>query len=119
MWTCQNCGEHIEDTFDACWNCGTSIDGTLDPDFCTEPEITEVTAIETEGPADGDPLQSLIAKILESEARGEAIDLGALIEAHPEHANSLRERWHAPGRHLGLSGTPGVLSSSTRPTSGV
>ena len=91
MWTCHNCGEQIEDNFDACWNCGTSIDGTLNPDFCTESEVTGVTAIGTEGPADGDPLQSLIAKILEAEARGEAVDLDALIEATPEHANSLRE----------------------------
>ena len=28
MWKCKNCGEEIEDTFDACWNCGTNKDGT-------------------------------------------------------------------------------------------
>jgi hypothetical protein len=23
MWTCQKCGEKIEDQFDSCWHCGT------------------------------------------------------------------------------------------------
>ena len=35
MWKCKNCGEEIEDTFDACWNCGTGKDGT-------QPENTEI-----------------------------------------------------------------------------
>ena len=28
MWRCPNCGERIEDVFDACWKCGTAQDGT-------------------------------------------------------------------------------------------
>ena len=40
---------------------------------------------------DRDPLQSLIAEILEEENRGEAVDRDALIEEHPDHAESLRE----------------------------
>ena len=38
-----------------------------------------------------DPLQSLIAELLEADNRGESVDRGALIERHPEHADSLRE----------------------------
>ena len=33
MWYCAQCGEEIEDTFEACWNCGTGEDGIVDPDF--------------------------------------------------------------------------------------
>ncbi len=37
-----------------------------------------------------DPLQSLIADVLEVESRGESVDRKALIESHPEHADSLQ-----------------------------
>ena len=33
MWYCTQCGEEIEDTFEACWNCGTGEDGIVDYDF--------------------------------------------------------------------------------------
>ena len=33
MWYCAQCGEEIEDTFEACWNCGTGEDGIVAPDF--------------------------------------------------------------------------------------
>ena len=33
MWYCPQCGEEIEDTFEACWNCGTGEDGIVDYDF--------------------------------------------------------------------------------------
>ena len=39
---------------------------------------------------DVDPLQSLIAEILEAEQQGEPVDREALLEAHPELADSLR-----------------------------
>jgi hypothetical protein len=29
MWFCPNCGEQIDDVFEACWKCGTAQDGTL------------------------------------------------------------------------------------------
>ena len=38
-----------------------------------------------------DPLQSLIAEILDTENRGEAVDRDSLLAEHPEHADSLRE----------------------------
>ena len=41
--------------------------------------------------ADDEPLQSLIAEILEAENRGEAVDREALIGEHPELADSLRD----------------------------
>ena len=31
MWTCSNCGETLEDTFDACWKCRRRRDGEVDP----------------------------------------------------------------------------------------
>jgi len=37
MWPCPNCGEQIDDAFDACWKCGTAQDGTLAVDFQAEP----------------------------------------------------------------------------------
>ncbi len=33
MWTCQKCGEDIDDVFDTCWKCGTSKGGAADPAF--------------------------------------------------------------------------------------
>jgi hypothetical protein len=27
MWTCQKCGEKVEDQFDSCWNCSTPKSG--------------------------------------------------------------------------------------------
>ena len=38
-----------------------------------------------------DPLRSMIAEILDTENRGEAVDRNSLLAEHPEHANSLRE----------------------------
>ncbi len=40
---------------------------------------------------DKDPLQSLIAKILEAENRGETVDREKLVDQHPDHADSIRE----------------------------
>lgn len=40
---------------------------------------------------DRDPLPSLIAEILEAEGRGETIDREAILTAHPEHGESLRD----------------------------
>jgi hypothetical protein len=37
MWNCPNCGEPIDDVFDACWKCGTNRDGTRAADFAVEP----------------------------------------------------------------------------------
>lgn len=38
MWTCGNCGEAVEDTFDLCWKCGTSNEGIKDPSFQAVPD---------------------------------------------------------------------------------
>ncbi len=40
---------------------------------------------------DKDPLQSLIAEILEAENRGETVDREHLVDQHPDHADSLKE----------------------------
>ncbi len=40
---------------------------------------------------DKDPLQSLIAEVLEAENRGESVDREKLIDQHPDHADSLRD----------------------------
>ena len=45
----------------------------------------------TEDRDDKDPVQSLIAKILDMENRGEAGDSDSLLAEHPEHADSLCE----------------------------
>lgn len=33
MWNCPQCGEIVDDRFDACWKCGTDRVGTTDPRF--------------------------------------------------------------------------------------
>jgi hypothetical protein len=35
MWTCAQCGESHEESFDTCWKCGTGRDGTPQPDPAT------------------------------------------------------------------------------------
>ena len=42
-------------------------------------------------PQENDPLQSLIAKILDADARGEAFDKEEILRNHPEHEQSLTE----------------------------
>ncbi|MEQ8667734.1 MAG: protein kinase [Pirellulales bacterium] len=41
--------------------------------------------------SDRDPLQSLIAEILDAESRGEAVDRDSLLAEYPDHTDSLRE----------------------------
>ena len=41
MWHCPNCGEQIDNVFDACWKCGTAQDGTLAADFQAKPSDSE------------------------------------------------------------------------------
>jgi hypothetical protein len=38
MWTCENCGETVEDNFEICWSCGASYEGEEDPNFVTADE---------------------------------------------------------------------------------
>jgi hypothetical protein len=38
MWRCEQCGEVIDEIFDACWNCGTSAAGDCDAGFHPESE---------------------------------------------------------------------------------
>ncbi len=45
----------------------------------------------TEDRDDKDPLQSLIAEILEAEKSGDTVDRETLLKQHPDHADSLRE----------------------------
>jgi uncharacterized membrane protein YvbJ len=46
MWKCRNCGEEIDDEFDACWQCGTDRTGQANPEFerATPPPIEAVIA---------------------------------------------------------------------------
>lgn len=38
VWRCLNCGERIDDVFDACWKCGAAQDGTAAADFPAPPD---------------------------------------------------------------------------------
>ncbi len=49
----------------------------------------------TEDRDDNDPLQSLIAEILEAENQGETVDRERLIDEHPDQAWSTK-----PGRRI-------------------
>lgn len=42
MWVCSNCGERIDDDFDACWKCRTWKDGTR-PDDSFKVVLEEVS----------------------------------------------------------------------------
>ena len=37
-WTCPECGETIDEEFDACWNCGAEREGVPDAEFYEEAE---------------------------------------------------------------------------------
>lgn len=49
MWHCPNCGEPIDDVFDACWKCGTGPDGTAPAGSQAEPSGSDVRASAPEG----------------------------------------------------------------------
>jgi membrane protease YdiL (CAAX protease family) len=38
MWRCRQCGEEVDDAFDACWKCGAGENGIPDTDFQPEPD---------------------------------------------------------------------------------
>lgn len=46
MWTCKNCHEEIESTFDICWNCGYDKDGN--PPENLDSSDSDVNAIPTD-----------------------------------------------------------------------
>ena len=41
MWQCKQCGEMVEDAFDACWNCGRSWEGVDVRPFVVEGDVPE------------------------------------------------------------------------------
>jgi hypothetical protein len=48
-WTCGQCGEEVEGTFDVCWSCGASRDGEVDPTFKSHAPRTKKTKPESPG----------------------------------------------------------------------
>lgn len=44
MWTCKNCHEEVEDSFEVCWKCGSTWDGVRDETFRREQDAGEVAA---------------------------------------------------------------------------
>ncbi len=51
----------------------------------------QVHYMSPEDRSERDPLQSLIAEILDAENRGETVDRDSLLAEHPDYADSLRE----------------------------
>ncbi len=51
MWRCPNCGEGIDDVFDACWKCGTAQDGTSASNPPGEPQEPEAAAPTSQPPS--------------------------------------------------------------------
>ena len=47
MWTCQKCGEELEDSFDACWSCGTP-KGSKEPKQAAQDFLTQAKAKDTQ-----------------------------------------------------------------------
>jgi Zn finger protein HypA/HybF involved in hydrogenase expression len=48
MWTCRNCGEPLEDTFDACWKCKRRRDGVEEPAADPPPQALRCTRCDRE-----------------------------------------------------------------------
>ena len=57
MWSCRNCGENCEESFDTCWKCGTSRDGIVDDTFqeADDPEFDEACWEQSALDRDPDP----------------------------------------------------------------
>ncbi len=89
MWTCPNCGERVDDVFDACWKCGTAQDGTLAADFQAEPGDSDDPRAEPD-PSDEiaedsvaaahDPKKKRIVELCSAASAAEAYALRALLE---------------------------------------
>lgn len=60
---------------------------------------------------EADPVQSLIAKILDAEARGESVSREEIIRSHPEYGKPLREFF----ANLDLMNSPGSRKESKLP----
>ena len=51
-WSCQNCGETIEESFDVCWKCGTDRYGKIDPNFALEKQELSISESDTDAAAE-------------------------------------------------------------------
>ena len=85
MWHCPNCGEQIDDVFDARWKCGTAQDGTLPADFQVEPGDAETPDARAEpDPPDeiaaNDPKNERIVELCSAANAAEAYAIRALLE---------------------------------------
>jgi hypothetical protein len=87
MWTCPNCGEAIDDVFDACWKCGTNRDGTRAADFPVEPSDAKTPdpRAEPDPPDDAaaaanDPKNERIVELCSAANTVEAYAIRALLE---------------------------------------
>jgi hypothetical protein len=84
MWKCPNCGERIDDVFDACWKCGTAQDGTVADDFQAEPSDPETPDPRAEpDPPDepaNDPKNERVVELCSAANEAEAYTVSAWLE---------------------------------------
>jgi uncharacterized protein YbjQ (UPF0145 family) len=45
MWTCETCGENIDDKFDTCWKCAGQYVGEIDPEGSL-PDVQQLSEID-------------------------------------------------------------------------
>jgi hypothetical protein len=99
MWTCPNCHEQIDDSFDVCWKCGTDRDGTPSAEFDVEPgdprtHDPKADPHPPDEPAANDPKNDRIVELCAAANEVEAHALCALLE-------EAGIRWRIVGETLG------------------
>jgi hypothetical protein len=103
MWHCQNCGEQIDDEFDACWKCGTARDGTRAADFHAQPNDPVVPDL---GPDRAPPPESeeerqldriLHERLVEVCSAGNIVEADGLCELLEEAGIYARVVGEGPG----------------------
>ncbi len=119
MWQCPNCGEQIDDEFDACWKCGTAQDGTRAADFHAEPNDPAVPdrGADPEPPAESEEERQsdrmLHERLVEVCSAGNIVEADGLCELLEEagiHARVVGEGFGvaAAGLALGEAVSPRI-----------
>ena len=118
MWQCPNCGEQIDDAFDACWKCGAAQDGTPAAVFHAEPSDPAVPDLgsDPETPAetaeDAEAARAMRERIVELCSAADMAEADGVCELLEEEAG-IRAR--VVGGFLGAAAGCLPLGEATAP----
>ncbi len=75
MWTCANCGEQVDDNFEACWNCQTERGGVSSQSYSSKPVSREQQELRERISSQSTDALTKMVTVDSADYRGEAIDV--------------------------------------------